>query len=115
MSKKAIISLSVVLGIIAVILILFWTLFALSTVEVDYKTTTSNLNVTDEEIIEAGDFHYGASVIFDGKSKYIENINNHAYENENFAYLEVVNIETVFPNKYSFILSETNINNHLYL
>ena len=106
MSKKAIISLSVVLGIIAVILILFWTLFALSTVEVDYKTTTSNLNVTDEEIIEAGDFHYGASVIFDGKSKYIENINNHAYENENFAYLKVVNIETVFPNRYIIHVAE---------
>ena len=50
MSKKAIISLSIVLGIVAVVLILFWTLFALSTVTVDYKTATLNLNLTDEEI-----------------------------------------------------------------
>ena len=53
LSKKAIISLSIVLGIVAVVLILFWTLFALSTVTVDYKTTTLNLNLTDEEIDKA--------------------------------------------------------------
>ena len=106
MSKKLIISLSVVVGIIAVILILFWTLFALSTVEVDYKTTTHNLNISDEEIIEAGDFSYGACVLFDGKSKYVENIENHVAENENFAYLEVVNIETVFPNRYIIHVAE---------
>lgn len=106
LSKKAIISLSIVLGIVAVVLILFWTLFALSTVTVDYKTTTLNLNLTDEEIIEAGNFHYGASVIFDGKNKYIKNINEKAYENENFAYLEVINIETVFPNRYVIHIAE---------
>ncbi len=106
MSKKAIISLSVCVGIMAVILISFWTLFALSTVTVDFKTTTLNLDVTEEEIVEAGDFQFGACVLFDGKSKYIENINNYALENPNFAYLEVVNIETVFPNRYVIHIAE---------
>ncbi len=106
MSKKAIISLSIVLGIVAVILILFWTLFALSTVTVNYKTTTINLNVEDEEIVKAGEFQFGACVLFDGKNKYIENINNYVSQNENFAYLEIVNIETVFPNKYVIHIAE---------
>ena len=65
LSKKLIISLSVCLGVIAVILILFWTLFALSTVEVEYHTTTKNLSLSNEEIVEAGKFSYGACVFFD--------------------------------------------------
>lgn len=106
MSKKAIISLSIVLGIVAVILILFWTLFALSSVSVNFKTTTTNLKLTEEEIVEAGKFNYGASVIFEGKKKYVQNLNNAVGENENFAYLEVINIETVFPNKYIIHIAE---------
>lgn len=106
LSKKLIISLSVCLGVIAVILILFWTLFALSTVEVEYHTTTKNLSLSNEEIVEAGKFSYGACVFFDGKSKCVENINSKASEKENFAYLEVVNIETVFPNRYIIHVAE---------
>ncbi len=106
MSKKAIISLSITLAVIAVILISFWTLFALSSVSVDYKTTTKNLTISNEDIVEAGNFNYGASVLFDGKNKYVERINEMASVNENFAYLEVVNIETVFPNKYVIHVAE---------
>ena len=87
MSKKAIITLSIVIALIAAILISFWTLFALSTVTVDFKTTTKNLTITSEEIVDAGKFNYGASVLFDGKNKYIDNINSKIQENENFAYL----------------------------
>ena len=94
------------IALIAAILISFWTLFALSTVIVDFKTTTKNLTITSEEIVDAGKFNYGASVLFDGKNKYIDNINSKIQENENFAYLEVVNIETVFPNKYVIHVAE---------
>lgn len=98
MSKKAIISLTLVFGIIAIILILFWTLFGLSTVTVEFDSTLKNLTVSDQEIVDAGKFRFGASVLFEGKKKYIQNI----YENtnENFAYIKISNIETKFPNKF---------------
>lgn len=106
MSKKAIIITSVCVGVVAVVLILFWTLFALSSVTVEFHTTTKNLTLSEEEIVEAGDFSYGASVLFDGKNKYVERLNKKAGENEKFAYLEVVNIETVFPNRYIIHVAE---------
>ena len=106
MSKKAIIILSVCLGVVAVVLILFWTLFALSSVTVKFHTTTKNLTLTEAEIVEAGDFQYGACVFFDGKSKYIDRLNEKVQENENFAYLELVNIETIFPNRYVIHVAE---------
>lgn len=91
---------------IAVILILFWTLFALSSVSVQYASTTINLNVGTEEIVEAGGFRKGACVLFEGKKKSIEKIYNHAKENENFAYLRILNIETKFPNKFVVHVAE---------
>lgn len=106
MSKKAIIITSVCVGVVAVVLILFWTLFALSSVTVEFHTTTKNLTLSEEEIVEAGDFSYGASVLFDGKNKYVERLNKKAGEDEKFAYLEVVNIETVFPNRYIIHVAE---------
>lgn len=106
MSKKAIIITSVCVGVVAVVLILFWTLFALSSVTVEFHTTTKNLTLSEEEIVEAGDFSYGACVLFDGKNKYVERLNKKAGENEKFAYLEVVNIETVFPNRYIIHVAE---------
>ena len=68
LSKKAIIITSVCVGVVAVVLILFWTLFALSSVTVEFHTTTKNLTLSEEEIVEAGDFSYGTCVLFDGKS-----------------------------------------------
>ncbi len=106
MSKKAIISLSVVLLIIAVVLILFWTLFALSAVTVEFSSSVINLNLTQEEIVQAAKFRYGASVLFEGKRQYIKNLENAVSQNENFAYLRVVNIETVFPNKFVVHVAE---------
>lgn len=106
MSKKAIIITSVCVGVVAVVLILFWTLFALSSVTVEFHTTTKNLTLSEEEIVEAGDFSYGASVLFDGKNKYVERLNKKAGEDEKFAYLKVVNIETVFPNRYIIHVAE---------
>ena len=69
MSKKLIISLSIAFSVLAVVLILFWTLFVLSSVSVKFHSTTINLNITEEEIVEAGDFRFGACVFFEGKNK----------------------------------------------
>lgn len=106
MSKKWIVSLSLIGVVIAVMLTLFWTLFALSEVEVEFESTKSNVVVTDEEIVEAGRFNIGVCVLFEGKKKAVENINNFAKENENFAYLKVINIETVFPNRFVVHVTE---------
>ncbi len=106
MSKKLIITLSVIFCVIVVILILFWTLFGLSTVTVEYSSTTQNLTVSDEEIVEAGQFRMGACVLFEGKQKSIDSINEYVSENPNFAYLRVINIETVFPNKFVVHVTE---------
>lgn len=106
MSKKLIISLSILFSVIAVMLILFWTLFALSTVSVEFHSTTKNLTVSEDEIIEAGQFRYGACVLFEGKKTSIERINEKVKENPNFAYLRVTNIETSFPNKFVIHVTE---------
>lgn len=106
MSKKTIISIFAVFSVLAVFLILLWTLFALSSVTVNYKTSTSKLNITDEEIVEAGQFHYGACVFFESKNRSAKLIEERAQENETFAYLKVVNIETVFPNKFVIHVAE---------
>lgn len=106
MNKKLLISLSIVFGVIAVALILTWTLFGLSSVSVERHSTTQNLSVTDEEIVAAGKFRLHASVLFEGKKRSIKNIENFAYENENFAYIRVLNIETRFPNKFVIHIAE---------
>lgn len=106
MSKKLIITLSTVFICIAVVLILFWTLFSLSSVSVQFHSTTKNLTITNEEIVEAGQFRYGACVFFEGKNKSIDSINKKSKENPNFAYLKVLNIETVFPNKFIIHVAE---------
>ncbi len=106
MSKKLIITLSAVFASIAAILILFWTLFALSSVSVEFHSTTKNLTLTEEEIVDAGDFHYGACVFFEGKNRSIDLINEKVKGNPKFAYLRVENIETRFPNKFVIHVTE---------
>lgn len=85
---------------IAVCLILCWTLFGLSAVEVSFDSTTKKLILNESEIVEAGEFRYGACVLFEGKKASIQKIEQACEKNENFAYLRVKNIETVFPNKF---------------
>lgn len=106
MSKKWIISLSIIFSILAVVLILFWTLFGLSSVTVEFDSTLQNLTVSEQEILDAGEFKYHSCVLFDGKKKYIQKIEDKAFENPNFAYLRVVNVETRFPNKYIVHVTE---------
>lgn len=106
MSKKWIITISIAIVVLASVLISFWTLFGLSSVSINFKSTTKNLTVTEEEIVEAGEFRLGASVLFEGKKKSIDKINEKAKKNENFAYIRVINIETIFPNKFVVHIAE---------
>lgn len=106
MKKKLIISLSIVFGIIAVLLILFWTLFGLRSITVSFSTTLENLTVSEEEIVQAGEFNKGACVLFEGKKKSIRKIEQYVSKNANFAYISVLNIETVFPNKFVIHIAE---------
>lgn len=106
MSKKLIITLSVLFSVLATVLILFWTLFALSNVSVQFSSTLKNLKLTETEIVEAGNFRKGACVLFEGKKKSIEKIYAKASENENFAYIKITNIETKFPNKFVVHVAE---------
>ena len=106
MKKKLLITFSILFGILAVVLILLWTLFGLSSVTVQYHSTKDNLTISDSEIVQAGEFRKHASVLFEGKKKSIKKIEKFASENENFAYLRVLNIETVFPNKFVIHVAE---------
>ena len=86
--KKLIISLSVVFGCIALMLILFWTMFGLSKVVVSIDSTTINLKgLSQEEIVDAGGFDKGESVLFAGKEKYAKNIEKFAEQDKRFAML----------------------------
>lgn len=98
--KRIIIASATILGIIGVIILLLFTLFALRHVEVDFRTSTLNLSATSEEIVEAGEFSYGGSVIFHSKKNYKKKLE------KTFPYLKVVNIETVFPDKFVIHVAE---------
>ena len=88
------------------LLILFWTLFGLRSITVSFSTTLENLTVSEEEIVQAGEFNKGACVLFEGKEKSIRKIEQYVSKNENFAYIKVLNIETVFPNKFVIHIAE---------
>lgn len=106
MSKKWIISLVAVGIVVAVVLILFWTLFGLSSVTVDFQSSLKNLDVSAQEIVDAGEFHLGACVLFEGKKKSVQKIYDKASDNPKFAYIRVVNIETIFPNRFVIHVAE---------
>lgn len=92
MRKKLVISLSVLLGLVAIALTLCFTVFTVKTIDIDFRTSTQR-QWNEEEIIESGKIKKGKCVLFLSKKGYVENI-----EREN-PYLEVINIETVFPSK----------------
>ncbi len=93
-------------GVLAVFLISLWTLFGLSSVSVEYNTTTKNLSATEQEIVKAGEFKNHSCVLFAKKKNNINKIYAHTKDNENFAYIKILNIETKFPNKYVIHVAE---------
>ena len=89
--------LAIFLGIfvfLALVVVLSSAVFALDNVTIVYHNSTNILSGDDKIIIESAEFRYGENVFLSNKSKYIDNI-----ESSN-PYIKVLNIETVFPNKY---------------
>lgn len=93
-SKKIIISLSVVIAIIGTLIALSFTVFSLKKVSINYKTSHSQIELSDQEIIDGGQFAFGSSVFFHSKNDYVMRIENLS------PYIDVVNIETVFPSSF---------------
>ena len=93
--KKLVIILSSILGVIALFVILSFTLFRVSVVEINFKNgTTIYAEEEDKQaIINSGGFSYSTPVFSVNKAEIINKL-----EKENY-YLKVINIETVFPNK----------------
>lgn len=102
MNKKKVllISLGVFLGIIAIFLLLSFTAFSLKNVEIDFRTSHQTITVSKDEIIESAGIKKGGSVFFKNKQTYIKNLE------EEYPYIKVVNIETVFPSKFVIHIAE---------
>lgn len=92
--KKLIISLGVILGVVLIIVILNFTLFALKSVEIDFKNESNIFTEESKESIANNDVIKKGTSIFALSKKNITN----TLEKDN-PYLKVINIETVFPNK----------------
>ncbi len=92
--KGWIIALGVILGVVLLVVILNFTLFSISTIEIDFKNQTQIFTEESKSnIIANSGINKGTSVF--GLSKKSAKAK---LERDN-PYLKVVNIETVFPNK----------------
>ena len=95
-NKKLIISLSVVLGIVLLLIILYFTVFTLKSVEVDFRNEShiyseeSKQSIAEDSIIKKG------SSIFTLSKKTITKTLE-----KNNPYLKIINIETVSPSYYN--------------
>ncbi|MBO5395127.1 MAG: FtsQ-type POTRA domain-containing protein [Clostridia bacterium] len=98
--KKVIAWVSSLVVIIGLCVLLSFTFFSVKEVELDFRTSKTNITATDEEIIEASGIKEGGTIFFRNKAAYAENI-----ESE-FAYINVINIESVFPSKLVVHLAE---------
>lgn len=93
-NKKFIISLGVILGLVLLIVVLSFTLFALRNVEVEFKNNTqifteeTKMSISENSVIAKG-----TPVFALNKTKMIEELE------KDKPYLEIINIETIFPNK----------------
>lgn len=100
LKKKLIIAFSVVFAVIALVVILCFTLFALNGATVNIRTSTTEVFPSSEEIISSANLPYGTPVFFLSKKNIKNNI-----ESAN-PYVEVINIETVFPNSLTIHVRE---------
>ena len=100
MKKKWIITISSLIALAGLIVLLAFTVFSLKKVTLDFRTSTSYITATHEEIIESAEFKMGKSVLIHSKREYKNKI-------ESFdPYLKVINIETVFPSSFVVHLAE---------
>lgn len=92
-NKRLAIFLGIFVGL-ALVIVLSSAVFALDNVTIKYHNATNILSGDENIIIESAGFRYGENVFLSNKNNYIKNI-----ESSN-PYIRVLNIETVFPNKY---------------
>ena len=91
--KTMIISSSIIVGVLALIILLSFTVFVVKNVRVDIRSSTQNFTVSEEEIIESSGIKNNSCVFFQKKSKNISKLE------KKYPYIKVVNIETAFPSK----------------
>ena len=84
----------IIFACLATIVVLSSAIFALNSASVNFLETPQKLLGKEQQIIESANFSYGSNVLFLGKTGYTK-----AIEKAN-PYIKVVNIETVFPNKF---------------
>ena len=84
----------IIFACLATIVVLSSAIFALNSASINFLESPQKLQGKEEQIIESANFSYGSNVLFLGKTGYIN-----AIEKAN-PYVKVVNIETVFPNKF---------------
>ncbi len=92
--KKFVIIFSILLVFITTLVVLMFTLFNLKKIDINFKTETKNLNIQIQNEIKQTTLNYGGSVLFINKDKIIDELE------KKFPYIKVVNIETVFPDKF---------------
>ena len=90
---------SIVLLILLTLIILMFTLFSLKNVEVKMHTECENISAKMQESIK-GEVNLGGTVFFKNKEELVNNIE------KKYPYAKVVNIETVFPDKFVVHLAE---------
>ena len=84
----------IIFACLATIVVLSRAIFALNSASVNFLETPQIMQGKEQQIIESANFAYGSNVLFLGKKGYTQ-----AIEKAN-PYIKVVNIETVFPNKF---------------
>lgn len=89
----------VLVAIIGLVVTLSLTTFSLKEISVDFRTSTSKLTATHDEIIESGDFSKRC-VLFYNKNKSVEKIERA------FPYIKVINIETIYPSSFVIHVAE---------
>ena len=99
-TKKILISLSSVVLLVVILVTLAFTVFSLKTVKIDWRTSHANVTLSDQQLIDGGQFSFGSSVFFHSKKGYQEKIESLS------PYLDVVNIETVFPSTFVIHLAQ---------
>lgn len=86
MSKRKIITWSIILGIFVLLTVLYSTLFRIRTIEVDF--VSGNLDYTQSEIVNASKIKTNSRILMLDKQKAIDNIEN------KFADIQVIQIKT---------------------
>ena len=97
--KKTVVFASVILVLLITLVILMFTLFSLKNVEVKMHTEFKNISVEVQEEIKS-EIDLGGTVLFKNKDEFVKNIE------KKYPYVKVINIETIFPDKFVIHLAE---------